>query len=82
MNSFGFNQSPPPSADENRGQRYSNNGMKSFGGNVWMGQGEGDQGPVNPCWNRASKLFKSPLHAPAIPLPENLLAHIEKKFPE
>ncbi len=50
--------------------------------------GQGDQleppisSSINACWDMASKLFKSPLKAPAIPLPDNLLTHIEKKFPK
>jgi hypothetical protein len=48
--------------------------------------GHGDQinaaSNINPCWESASKMFKTPLKAPAIPLPENLVIHIEKKFPK
>lgn len=48
---------------------------------VLGGQGDQQDIPMSPCWEMASKLFKSPLRAPAIPLPDNLVIHIEKKCP-
>jgi len=33
------------------------------------------------CWEMVSQMFKSPLKVPAIPLPDNLVIHMEKKYP-
>ena len=35
----------------------------------------------NPCWD-VTRMFKTPLKSPAIPLPDSLIIYIEKRFPE
>lgn len=37
---------------------------------------------VNECWEKASKLFKKPSKALVVPPAENLMLHLEQKFPK